>query len=254
MSSTVFSRILVACILVSAAASAQGLYVETKGSGKSDPEKFWYIPQRLRSESAGGKCTIIRLDKKMMITLDPAAKTYREMTFAEMKEMFGASRAKLDELIKKRMESLPPEKRKEMEQRMSGMPGLGGDESKYSVDNTGETRVINGYSCAKYSLKRNGKESEVIWATADVKGMESIRKDMEQLRTEMANVVGSRGFSEGWYTEIKGFPIQTESHGQVRSVTHLERKSIDASMFEAPAGYTKEKTKGFGPDMGDSKD
>jgi hypothetical protein len=38
----------------------------------------------------------------------------------------------------------------------------------------------------------------------------------------------------------KGFPVQTESDGSVHTVTRIEQKTISASQFEVPAGYTKE--------------
>lgn len=222
-------------------ALSQGLYVESKNSSDNDIEKFWYMPKMFRSTTDDGKIAILRLDKDVMYSIDPANKTYTEMKFSDIQARARAGRAKMEVMMKKRMNGLSPEQRKVMEDRMAAMQGSNTKpEIRDEVVSTGESKVIAGFQCTKYVIKRNGKESEIVWASKDIKGFESIRVDMEKWMTTMSTLSGSRQSASEWYNEIKGFPVQTESDGSVHTVTHLEQKTINASQFEVPAGYAKE--------------
>jgi len=247
--------------------AGQGLYVESKESDGDKIEKFWYRPQMFRSTGDDGEITLVRLDKEVMYHIDSENKTYTELTFAEMKGM----RDKAAAMVKKRMESMSPEQKQKMEEMMKKMQGMApeqrkalegrmgvaresADNNKYEVVKTGERKSISGFSCTKYIVKRHGGETETVWATNDIGGSESLRKDMELFMKKLSMNSGAENTGSEWYAEIPGFPIQTESHGSTRTVTKVEKRAINVSEFEVPAGYTKTKMKGFDEQDQEGKD
>jgi hypothetical protein len=228
-------------VVVSAfSATGQGLYVESKSSSGDKIEKFWHRPHMFRSIEDEGKVTVIRLDKGLIYSIDPEKKTYSEVSFSEMNEM----REKIATMMKKRMEKMPPEQRKMLEGKMGDLKERA---NRYDVSTTGETKTISGFTCTKYLVKHQGGETETVWAADGIGGgMESLRQDMEEFLKRVSMSMGTGKARTEWYTEIHGFPIQTENRGSIKTVTKIEQRSVSASDFEVPAGYTRVKEKGFG--------
>jgi hypothetical protein len=232
--------VAITVVLSAFSATGQGLYVESKASTGDKIEKFWYLPHMFRSTEEQGNITVIRLDKELIYSIDPEKKTYSELSFSEMKGM----RDKIAMMMKKRMENMPPEQRKMLEGKMGDLKERA---NRYEVSKTGETKSISGFTCTKYIVKHQGGETETVWAAGDIGGgMESLRQDMEEFMKKVSTSMGTGKVRTEWYAEIHGFPIQTENHGSTRTVTKIEHRSINASEFEVPAGYTKVKGKGFG--------
>ncbi len=226
--------------IAAGAARAQGFYVETVHQGKEqDVTRIYYMPRMLKSVDPDGRTSIFRLDKETVYTLDPAKKTYTSMTFEEMKSMMQNARAGMNEMIEKRMATLTPEQRKKWEERMGAMKDQ--QESApvtYQVVPAGEHKSISGFACEKYIVKRDGKDFETVWATKQVGGFESIKKDMEDVSARVSSMAGmKRGFTM-WFKDLDGFPVETESHGMVSVATKIERKTFPESEFEIPTGYT----------------
>ena len=122
------------------------------------------MPGMFKSEGKDGHISILRLDKQVMISTSPAQKTYSEITFAQMEKQITQGRSKAADAMKKRMEGMPPEKRKMMEDQMAKITGHR-EEVKMETVPTGEHKVIDGYQCTGYVIKRNGKDEETVWAT-----------------------------------------------------------------------------------------
>ncbi len=245
MKPTRFGMIAIVCVLCGAYAASQGLYVETeKSSGRT--EKLWFMPAKFKSVDSDGKMTIVRLDKETIYQIDPENHSYTAMTFTEMRQMANASRSMMDAMMKKRLEALPPEKRKELEEKMEAYQKGSSGDVKYDVVNTGESKTISGYPCSKYIVKRNEKEFQTIWATGALGDVEVARKDLEQLTEKMASLMNSRSAPLSWFKQIPGFPVQTEETGTTTTVSHVERRAVSNSEFEVPTGYTLEQPKGLG--------
>lgn len=221
---------------------AQGLSFEVlRGTDETKADKSIYMPGMFKSEEKDGKISILRLDKEMMITIDPAEKTYREVTFAQMQTQIKQGRSKAADAMKKRMEGMPPEKRKMMEEQMAKITGHQQEEVKQDIAPTGEHKVIDGHQCTAYSVKRNGKEVETIWAAKDVPNFASLRKDFQRF----AEVFASMGVGRNMFyslEKIDGFPIETDGTGHSEKIRNIKAGSFPASAFEVPAGYTKEKS------------
>ncbi len=244
-----FCMLLVAVI----GANAQGMYWESSTSGTpagGREAKMYYMPRMFKQVSVpDGDQMIVRLDKQVVYTVNAAEKTYSEVTFAELEAGMKKAGTKIDarmQELQKRLESMPPEQRKAMEQQLGGMlPGKGKD-SKYDVTNTGEKKTITGHASTKFVVTRDGKEFMSIWAAKDIKGFDAMRRDFEEYGHRMAslNEYMGKGMVEAM-KKIDGFPMQTDIGGTSSVVTKVEQRSSPASEFGVPAGYTKVKSKMF---------
>jgi len=228
-------------VVLSLLLAAQGMYIETARTGSSDiQDKIYYMPKMFKSvDGDGSSISILRFDRETIYRLDPEKKTYTEMKFAELKAMVDRGRSMTDEMMAKRMASLPPDKQEKMKEMMKKLSPSSG--ATHEVVPTGEHKTINGYACEKYVVKTNGKETETVWASKQVAGYETMKRDMEGFLDRMAGILGRKEALGGWLRQIDGFPMETDSQGTVHTVTKIDRRSIPASEFEVPEGYTREK-------------
>ncbi len=253
-------------LCVAVPAFAQGLYTQSKVEGGAMgertsemfamPKKFKTVDQQ-NSAGAGARATpgttmIVRLDKEVLWTIDPAKRTYSEMTFAELEGMMKKAGGKLDaamEKMEKEMANMPEAQRKMVRQMMGGnMPGTSGAAAvPVRVVNAGERKTISGFACTKYVAKRGDEVIMTTWTTRDVRGFDEMRKDWEDFSRRWASMMPRFGneMAEA-YKQIEGFPIQTVmtmmNNTVTTTVTKAEGRSTPASEFEIPAGYVKVKS------------
>jgi hypothetical protein len=118
------------------------------------------------------------------------------------------------------------------------------DQEPYSVKVLGSEKVL-GYSTKRILISRPGDSSEMeVWATKDLLGLsyESMRglmrrgsgQDDSALMKALKDA-GADGFFLRMVTREKG---KTEALTTIE-MTKLERRSLPASTFEIPPGYTK---------------
>jgi len=247
--------LLVLTLTVILSVGAQGLYWEstTTAMGMQQTSQTYYLPKMFKSVGAGmagNAVMVFRLDKSLMYEIHPTEKTYSEITFAELEAAMKGMTGQLDEKMaemKKQMEGLPPEQRKMMEQMMgSKMPGMAGAQGSMEVTNTGQSQRVGGYTCSKFVIKQGANEVATVWATREVSGFESMRNDFSEFSKRLAINNIASAMAEAM-KKVDGFPIQTEtSQGMKQVVTKVEKRSIAASEFEVPAGYTKVKSEMIG--------
>ena len=193
-----------------------------------------------RQDGKDGKISILRLDKELMISLDPAKKTYTERTFAQLQAQIKTGRSQAAEAMKKQMEGMPPEQRKKMQERMDAFTGHR-DEGTMEVVQNGQQKTIGQYHCTGYTLKRNGKDVETIWATKDVPNFASLRKDFQRIAALFTSIGAGRN-AFGALEKVDGFPIERSGSGGSisQSISNIRSGSFPASSFEVPSGYTRE--------------
>jgi hypothetical protein len=181
--------------------------------------KHYYTDKASRIDLADGKIMIMHFDKKIMVRLDPVAKTYSEM---DMDEMGGG----------KQMAKIPPEQRKMMESMMQSM----------QVTPTDETRVINGYKCRKYLVSFMMMNGE-YWLSKDVKGYEELKSIGAKMAKNFENNPMLKQMNvAAMMDKLDGFPVQTVTQVMGGSVTStlvkMEKKPLSDDLFKVPAGYT----------------
>lgn len=245
---TLRSGFLAVALLLVSSVLAQGLYTESSSSGgplgdKVRLAKSYMMPKMYRHEGDDGQAVIIRLDREKFYMVNPAEKTYSEMTFKEMEEGMKKAGAQMDKRkaeMQEKMKDMPEEQRKMVEKMMGPMGGAAGKEEKVDVTGPGEKKTIVGYTCAKYTASSGGKDLLTMWTSKDVKGFEAIRNDWEEISKRMValNPMGGKGIVEA-FRKIEGFPLQTEMMGVTTVVTKIEKRSTPASQFDIPEGFTK---------------
>ncbi len=224
--------------VVALTAHAQGISFEIlHGNDRKAVDKGTYMPGMFRQEGEDGEVSILRLDKELMITLIPSKKSYREMTFAEMGTRVKKGRSMATDAMKKRMQGMPPEQRKKLEERMAALTGTGED-VKTDIVQTGGQKTIEGYRCTGYVVKRNGKDVETIWASKDVPNFASVRHDFQRI-VALFSSIGSGRNAFASIEKIDGFPIETIGTGYTEKITKIRSGSFPVSAFEVPPGYTK---------------
>ena len=225
---------------------AQGFYWESTMSGGPGGErvsKNYMMPHLFKVEEGSDKHTsmIVNTDKKILLTMNDADKTYSETTFdemeARMKKMSGESDAKI-EALKERLKAMPAEQRKMMEKMMGQSEGAS---EAIEIKNTGEKKTILGYECVKMEVRQEGETVLSVWASSAVKGFDKLKGDWEEFSRRMTpQMPGKMGKAivEGM-KKIEGFPMQTEIGTIVSTITKLEPRAIPASVFDVPAKYKK---------------
>jgi hypothetical protein len=234
-------------------AFSQGLYWESTmtppiAGAKEIHSTSYYRPHMFKQVS-GEQASIFRLDKGLLIRVDKERKEYSEMTFAELeaqvKEASKAMEAQMTEM-KKQLEKMPPEQRKMLGQFIGDTTKGGRGDTTIEVTKTSETKTISGYSCTKYVVKLGGKEFGSVWTTTGVPGFPAMRDDFRDFSQRMASLMPSRGSQIAvGMRKIDGFPIQTTMANITTTVTKVEKRSVAASEFEVPSGYTKVKADFF---------
>ena len=245
--------VLALCTVVPA--YGQGVYWETVMTGGPGPmgkkervSTMSHIPGRIKSVDADGKVMIVLIEKKMLYQLDPAKKTYSEMTFDElegaMKEVAGAMDEKMA-AMQKELESMPDDQRVMMEKMMKGkMPGRADavqTEGKMEAKKTGKKETVHGRACSEVVVTNGGKDYMTAWVTNDVKEFDGMKDDVAEFRKLMAalNPMIPKGLTEAMKS-MEGFPMRTEmKNGMKQEVRTIESRPIDAKEFEIPDGYTK---------------
>jgi len=251
MRTTTIRSLVVAFVLFALAVvtRSQGLYWESKSSNealkKEGTQKSFYMPKMFRQdEDSMGISVIVRLDKKLFITINWAAKEYSQMTFDEMEAMVKKAGSQVDEQMKQmkeQMAKMPEEQRKMVEKMMNGKMMDMMKEGKIDVKSDVEKKTIGGYSCSEYLITKDGKDFATLWVTKDIPGYTDMRNDMKEFGARMASMIPRNGsaFSEGM-RKIDGFPIEMQMPGiMTTTVTKVEKKSTPLSEFEIPAGFTK---------------
>ncbi len=233
---------LSAMFLVAGVARAQGFYIETVHPDKEkDVTRMYYMPRMLKTVDPDGQTTIVRVDKETVYKIDPDKKTYSSVTFAEVKAMMAGARSNMNEMLQKRLATLPPEQRKMMEEKLGAMNGQSASSPvDYQVVPAGETKTISGYACEKYAVRRNGKDYAIVWATRQISGFDSFKKDMDEVSRQFSSIEGNKRGLNLWFSQLEAFPVETDYKGNVSVATKVERTSFPSSEFEVPAGYTKD--------------
>ena len=98
-----------------------------------------------------------------------------------------------------------------------------------SFDKTGETKEILGYTAEKWVYKSKEDQGEA-WMTKDIGGFQMFDNPMQKDKPQWQQDLASSGY----------FPLEVYENGKkVYEVTNIDKKSLDESMFEAPADYKK---------------
>jgi hypothetical protein len=273
--------IFATALLIMTSTAQAGVFIEMSDhdvtSGKMTPRHHLYAQGgMLRADSTDGHTVVLFKDNAMYM-LDSSNKTYRVLDKAAMDQMASKMNDAMSQMQAK-MAAMSPEQRANMERMMQGMgtsmPGAAGAAKTHTYDaqDAGSSGSAGGRSCHMWNATRDGKPTEQLCVapesslpgTAEV--MTSIRNaaafnqqflDGMQARGGAAASMssGSGGIMAQHLNvmqKIGGVPVATRhfdsSTGALEStesvMTQWQQRTIDASQFEIPAGYTRKEFMG----------
>jgi hypothetical protein len=205
-------------------------------------------PQRIRAEITDpqGRVQVVIFDgaKQVMWVVDPANKTYREMTKADVDRLGGqvnAALAKLQEQVK----NLPPAQRAQVEAAIKARTTA----AKTEYRRTG-TDKVGRWTCTKYDGYDNGQKTSELctvepkdlgFAPADFAVTRQLSEFFRSLMPQNADVfaIGNpddQGFSGIPVRRVVGIaPNQT-----INETAEIRRETFPDSLFAVPAGFKRE--------------
>ncbi len=195
-----------------------------------------------------GAYMIYRGDKDAFWMIDTRKKTYMVMTSQD----FDAMRAKMDSAmakVREQMKSLPPERRKMMEEMMAKMMPGGAQSAKTTYRKLGDGGKVEGWPTEKYEGRRDSAKVAEIW-TAPAKSIGIRETDMKVL-TDMAKFFqkfakGMPDFIGNKENGLEGVPVKSIGYKDGKphwesDLKSVKKEDLAASLFEIPAGFTEKK-------------
>jgi hypothetical protein len=146
-----------------------------------------------------------------------------------------------------------------MEQMMSRMGGGGGDGPTLKYESLGGKKTIAGFACETYKVSMGDRVLNescfAPWTSKIVTKAEAA--EWQKLGAEFAKIFGGMpGVRQLDWSKSPGVPIEQVTTGEdgsktVNTLKSISRGQVPASLFEVPAGFTKqERTVGKGGPRG----
>jgi hypothetical protein len=240
--------------LVCTVAAADGIQLTERSisGGTTSTHQIQIDQNHMRAETGGQRQQTVIFDnaKQVLWMVNNDAKTYTEMTKADVDRLSGQMSAMMA-TMQEQMKNLPPEQRARIEEMMKGR-GMGGGAaaSKTEYKKVG-TDKAGKWNCDKYEGTRNGqKVIELCTVEPAALGFTmadfAVARELGDFFKGLAPQNADRLFSVG--TEGQGFsgvPVRrvTFSNGQpemVHEIVDVTRQTFPASTFEVPAGFQKQ--------------
>jgi hypothetical protein len=254
----VISTVVVAVVLSAELQAADGVLVvqRTTSDGQARMTEVQLEAQRMRTEIAGpdGTVQVVVFDgaKQVMYMINPARKTYSEMTKADVDRagtQISGAMATMQEMLK----SMPPEQRAKMEAMMKGrgMPaGLGAPPARTQYAKTGTSKVGK-WACDTYEGTQNGqKVSEVCTVSPQALGLRPADFAVSVQMAEFFRGLvpqGVDGIFQIGQPENNGFagvPVRLSStfagKTTVFETVDVTRRTFDDALFTVPDGFKRE--------------
>ena len=237
---TILKRLIQLCAFVAftaVVASAQGLHwkTTTTAMGKEMNGESFCMPRMIKTVSDDSEVLLVRMDRKMIYTVNAKEKEYSETTFHEVDSLM----AEMAQKMKDRFKNIPEAQRKMMEQMMGGS----GNEGPAVTKNTGEQKKIAGYMCTKNIIMQGEKEMATVWATPDIKEFAGLRKDFEEFSKRMMGQMPGMGAVVEELVKLQGFAMEMQLGTMMTQVvTSMEKRTTPASEYEVPSGLKKVKS------------
>jgi len=214
--------------------------------GQTQPAKDYegtqWLNEKMARNDMDDKSVIVRLDRSVLIVVDHKKKTWSELPLDLTKAVGQAA----EESGEKAPEGMPAEMQKMMAGMFKGM--------KFTVTETSEKAVINGWNCRKYMQSIEGgmaPSTSEVWASPDVKIDARLMTQMSSAM--MAMQPGLKDLVADIQKEsekIKGAAVRTVTvstimNAKMKSSVELLEVQNDvtppAGTYDAPAGYKKVK-------------
>jgi hypothetical protein len=244
-------------------AAADGILIAqkmTSATGTVTTHQIEIEKTRMRAESvgAGGHKTKIIFDgnAQVMRNIDDDAKTYTEMSKADMEKMSAQMSGAMAQM-QEQMKNMPPEARKRMEEAMRGRGVPGGGAAASTEYKKIGTDKVGKWTCDKYEGYEGGKKTSEV-CTVDPKVLGFSASDFEISRQlvaffrKLVPQIADQTFTIGTPEEqgFSGVPVRRvfTIGGQpaITEILEISRREFADSTFAVPEGFQKQEFLGAG--------
>ena len=243
------------CCLSGSVQAATGLLVvEKTTSGDTTRTSQIQIEQhRIRTEVGGPISRVVIFDgtKQVLWLIDPAKKSYNEMTKADADRMGGQLQDAMSQM-QAQLANLPPAQRAQIEALMKGrgLPGTAAAVQKAEYRKAG-TDKVGKWTCDKYEgFQNNEKTSEVCTVDPATLGFAltdfDVSRQLGEFFKKLLPQNGDQLFTFGKVEEqgYSGVPVRrkftTAGRETTTEVTEVTRQTFADATFAVPDGFTKE--------------
>jgi len=246
------------CCLSGSLTAASGLLVvEKTTSGDTTRTSQIQIEQhRMRAEvagSAGAASRVVIFDgvKQVLWLIDPAKKSYNEMTKADADRMGGQLQDAMSQM-QAQLANLPPAQRAQIEAMMKGrgLPGVGAAAQKTEYRSAG-TDKVGKWTCDKYEgFQNNEKVSEVCTVDPATLGFAladfDVSRQLDEFFKKLVPQNADQLFTFGKADEqgYSGVPVRRRftiaGRETTTEVTDVSRQTFADATFALPDGFSKE--------------
>ncbi len=223
-------------------------------AGMRSRESTTYLQgKRIRTETEG-HIWVLDFEKGMLITINPKAKTYTEMSLKDLKEAQKQAMEWMKGLrdqMEEKMKTMPAESRAAMQKKLDSLPqGMFGEQeepAKVEVKATGKKQTINGYACKEYEIYEDGELTARYWLAPSVSTevFDAYQQEIRRWLGEMGPL-GANRLREWEHIRENGFPIKVTRvkpiAGKVsfnREILKVEEKTLDPGLFAPPKDYKR---------------
>jgi hypothetical protein len=258
----IYGGVAALCLTQTAGA---GVYIETVthnlSTNTTDPAQKMYL-QGGSGRIVGGDGNVSIIKGNTMYIVDEVEKSYVVFDKATMDKLAAKMNAELAQ-VKDQLARLPPEQREQMEAAMGKIPGMGGNDQKWTVEalDTGKSDKVDGRACRIWDIERNGELDEQVCVVpfASLPGKENFQtlfgnfsKVFDEMAKSVPMLAGMMGNEFSAHVKTNGYPVRLRNYedGKLAPEETLMKvwreETIPASQFEIPAGY-KLKQMSVGP-------
>jgi hypothetical protein len=210
--------------------------------------------------SSGGRGDMIfRGDRREMVVVDHEDKSFHVIDEETMQQIAGQVNQAMSQM-QEALKNVPEEQRamveKMMKQRMPAQTQIP-ERPTSELRKTGERGDKAGYPCVKYDVLLDGRKIRELWVTDwdNIEGGRDVVGAFEEMADFFTELLESiPDFGQGvpsadsafeHLKEIGGFPVVTREYdddGSLENESTLrsaQRRSLDPTEFEPPAGYKR---------------
>ena len=248
--------------------AADGVQITVKVTSGTDTRttQAQFDKTRMRTEvkssTGGNEIVIFDGTKQVLDILNPDAKTYNEITKADIDRISAQMQSAMDQM-NTMMANMPPAQRAQMEAMMQGrgMPGMSAAQPVKTEYRKNGTDKVGKWTCDKYDGYQNGqKTSEVCTIDPKALGLTpddfAVTRQLADMFSKLVPQAAGQLFAIGKPEEqgFSGFPVRSTSTvagvQTVSELTDIVHQALPDANFAVPAGYTKQDFPGMNAGMG----
>lgn len=194
---------------------------------------------------------IMDLNAQTITQINYEEKSSTTSTVQEFVQSIKGMMSSVMKQMEEAMKQVPPEQRKMMEEMMRAQMPKQEDcpEVKTELRKTEQQETIAGYSAVRYDVLVDGKTTSELWISKEIAAWKEIDPEkLQKFSVEFdklagcSNKTGLASSDPSWKIAAEGFPVRTVMKTGKVTVTELvkaESKTIPASEFQPPAGFTQ---------------